>query len=67
MKNKGPMPRVIYDGASYALLSRRTIVPDLQSMDSLEARIWLMQNTRGKGYQIANSQSLPYISVKAAR
>jgi hypothetical protein len=44
-----PMPTVTYEGKVYKLRSRKTEVPDLDTMDSLGARVWLLQNTRASG------------------
>jgi hypothetical protein len=53
-KKQGPMPTVEYNGRSYALLSRSTVVPNLQEMDSLHAAMWILRNTRSSGYSKPN-------------
>jgi hypothetical protein len=50
-KQVSPMPTVTYQGETYKLRSRKTEVPDLDSMDSLEAHVWLNRNTTAKGYR----------------
>ena len=49
-QKRGPMPRVEYDGEVYCMTSRKTEIPDLYSMDRMAARLWLLRNTRGRGY-----------------
>lgn len=45
------MPTVEYDGKTYSLLRRDTVVPNLQTMDRIAALVWLTQNTKARGYQ----------------
>lgn len=52
-KRTNPMPTVTYRGKSYKLRSRKTEVPDLESMVGVEALIWLNRNTTAKGYSKA--------------
>jgi hypothetical protein len=58
-KQVNPMPTVTYEGATYKLRSRKTEVPDLEAMDSLEAHIWLNRNTTAKGYRKVPTLVLP--------
>ncbi len=50
MKKPNPMPIITYDGQAYKLRSRKTEIPDLESMDRLAALIWLNRNTTARGY-----------------
>ena len=59
MKNKKTMPTVEYEGKTYSLTSRKTIIPDLYSMEALEAKLWIMQNTRPSGKRKDSVQRLP--------
>lgn len=54
-RNKIPMPIVDYDGQTYRLLSRQTPIPDLADMDRITALVWLLRNTRAKGYSRATN------------
>lgn len=47
---KTPMPKVEFEGRRYSLLSRKTVVPNLQEMSRLEAGMWLNRHTRAQGY-----------------
>ena len=49
-KHTNPMPTVTYNGKTYKLRSRKTIVPDLESMEGFGALVWLIQNTTRRGY-----------------
>lgn len=44
-----PMPTVTYDNRTYKVRSRKTGIPDLQSMDRMAALIWLNRNTYPTG------------------
>lgn len=48
-----PMPTITYDGKTYKLKSRKTVIPDLNSMSKIEALIWINTNTRARGYSKA--------------
>jgi hypothetical protein len=50
MKKSNPMPTVTYENKTYKLKSRNIEVPDLASMESLSALVWLNKNTVKKGY-----------------
>ena len=52
-RTSNPMPTVEYGGNVYKLRSRKTVVPDLNAMDSLAALIWINRNTTPRGYQKA--------------
>jgi len=54
MLQRGPMPTVSYDGKTYSLKSRKTIVPDLGAMPRLAALLWICRNTRARGYSKPN-------------
>lgn len=43
-------PIVTYNGNIYKLKSNKIEVPDLQSMSSLAALVWINQNTIARGY-----------------
>ena len=45
MRPRGPMPRIAFEGTSYALRSRKTVVPDLEAMSQIKALLWLCRNT----------------------
>jgi hypothetical protein len=53
MKRTNPMPTVTYGEYTYKLKSRKTIVPDFNSMTRFEALIWINRNTRARGYSKA--------------
>jgi len=44
------MPTVTYKGITYKLKSRKIETPDLESMSSLSALVWLNKNTVKRGY-----------------
>jgi hypothetical protein len=46
---KNSMPTVEYKGKIYKLNSRKTEVPDLATMNSIAALVWINQNTVAKG------------------
>lgn len=50
MATKNPMPSVEYEGERYKLLSRKTPIPDFTAMTGMEVHLWLIGNTRGRGY-----------------
>lgn len=54
MRQKGPMPIVEYEGKIYSLRSRKTIVPDLKSMERFSVLLWLCRNTTARGYSKPN-------------
>lgn len=47
---QGPMPKVEFEGRTYSLTSRKTVVPNLFEMSSLEVHMWLIRHTRAQGY-----------------
>jgi len=63
MRQKGPMPIVIFEGKQYKLLSRKTVVPNLAEMGIIEARMWVMKHTRGRGYQITKPSLAGYTGI----
>lgn len=44
------MPTVTFDGKTYKLRSRKTVVPALDEMARIAALSWLIQNTTKRGY-----------------
>jgi hypothetical protein len=50
MKRQNPMPTVAYQGQTYKLKSRKTQIPDFESLDRMSVLIWLNRNTTAKGY-----------------
>ena len=48
--SRGPMPTVTYDGNTYKLRSRKTVVPDLDAMGRTAALQWLCRETWPRGY-----------------
>ena len=50
MTKRGPMPTVVFEGRVYALTSRKTFVPNLEAMNRTDALLWLIRNTRARGY-----------------
>lgn len=58
-KQVNPMPTVTYEGKTYKLKSRNIEVPDLDTMDSLSAHVWLNRNTTAKGYRKEPALVLP--------
>lgn len=57
------MPTVSYDGKTYKLRSRRTLVPDLAEMSRIGALVWLNQNTARRGYSRATNPLAGYGGV----
>ena len=55
---RGPMPTVTYDGSTYKLRSRKTVVPNLDSMERMAALIWINQNTTKRGHHAVPSPLL---------
>ena len=53
-RQRGPMPIVEFDGKTYSLLSRKTVVPDLKNMERMKALLWILRNTRPRGYSKPN-------------
>lgn len=45
-----PMPTVSYGDRTYKLRSRKTVVPDFDSMERLAVLVWLVQHTTPRGY-----------------
>lgn len=60
---KNPMPTVTFRGCTYSLLKRSTQVPNLSDMTDIEASLWLVRNTKAKGYQTVSQQRLPNVGV----
>lgn len=52
-KNVAPMPTVCFEGRTYKLRSRNTVVPDFSAMDRLSILVWINRNTTKKGYSKA--------------
>jgi hypothetical protein len=52
-KNQNPMPTVTFEGKIYKLRSKKTVVPDFNTMDHLSVLLWLNRNTTAKGYRKA--------------
>jgi len=50
MKKSNPMPTVTYKDSTYKLKSRKTEIPDFNSMSNFSVLIWLNQNTTARGY-----------------
>ncbi len=44
-----PKRTVTYDGVTYKVRSHKTEIPDLDGMDSIAARMWLLRNTYPRG------------------
>ena len=53
-RQRGPMPTVTFDGSTYCLRSRKTVVPDLSAMTRIDALAWLCGHTTGRGYSRPN-------------
>ena len=53
---KNPMPKVEYKGKFYSLRSRKINLPDFSKMSEIEAGMWLVWNTKGRGYSLAGAQ-----------
>lgn len=51
---RGPMPRVTYDGDTYCLTSRKTVIPDFTKMSRTSVLFWILRNTRPRGYSKPN-------------
>lgn len=45
------MPTITFRDETYKLKSRKTKIPNLESMSNFEALIWLNKNTTAKGYR----------------
>jgi hypothetical protein len=61
---KKPMPVVHYDGHTYTLTSRKTIIPDFEAMRHMDALVWLARNTRRRGYQKEQVRLPAILAVK---
>lgn len=49
-KQVNPMPTVTYEGKTYKLKSRKTVIPDFSVMDSMSVHWWIYKNTTPRGY-----------------
>lgn len=66
-KNYNPMPTVTYGERTYKLKSRKTIVPDFETMESLEVLLWILHNTKPKGYTTKIEVRLPALNMLSRR
>lgn len=62
-RKRGPMPRVTYNGMTYSLTSRNTIVPDFSQMQNMAVLIWLNKHTRARGYQMPTNPLIGFSNV----
>jgi hypothetical protein len=45
-----PMPTVDFEGKTYSLRSRKTVIPDFSEMTSIQQLMWINKNTTARGY-----------------
>lgn len=45
-----PMPTVTVNGSTYKLRSRKTVIPNFETMGSMAITLWMLRNTTPRGY-----------------